>query len=163
MLLLVISSIFGGWLSSCYQKREWNRQQQANEKDRTKEWAEASKKWQHARLKLSQKLDLYFADPNIRTKFVEITELTNEKGNSVFVEVNNELGTLKDKPDVLNESVKKVEEQSAEYKELKARIRRNILEMLSQAMAKTRELRDLMQQEIEKETTTVTEINRGWK
>ncbi|MBC8029123.1 MAG: hypothetical protein H7Z16_03350 [Pyrinomonadaceae bacterium] len=28
IILLIIGSIFGGWLSSCYQSREWNRQQQ---------------------------------------------------------------------------------------------------------------------------------------
>jgi hypothetical protein len=206
VLLLIIGSAFGGWLSSCYQKREWNRQQQelaqkqriekkistrdevtdsiieaysaaesavgsifyenaatfkTNEKDRAKEWAEASRKWRDARLKLSQKLDLYFVDPNIRTKFAEIAELTNKKGNSVFVEVNNELGTVKDHREVLNESVKDVEQQSKQYKELKTRIRKNILEMTSSAMKMTRELRDLMQQEIEKEQAkAVTEINQ---
>jgi hypothetical protein len=197
VLLLLLGSALGGWLSSCYQKREWNRQQgllaekqkiekkismrdevtdsiieaygaaetavrpffyenaatfAAAEKDREKEWAEASKKWQHARLKLRQKLDLYFTDPNIKNKFMEIIDSTNQNGNSLFVEVNNALGAVKSKPAVLDESVKPLQQQSPEYIALKERIRANVLAMTTQAMVKTRELRDLMQQEIEKES-----------
>ena len=196
VILLIIGSIFGGWLSSCYQQREWDRQQvqlsekqrvekkiatrdeatdsiieaysaaesavrpffyenaktfAMNEKDRAKEWSDASKKWQHARLKLLQKLDLYFTDPEVRKKFVEIIELKNESGNSLFVEVNNAFGSVKTRLLLLNESSKAVEEQSKEYKELKDWIRNNVMAMITQGMAKTKELRDLMQKEIEKE------------
>lgn len=195
VLLLLLGSVLGGWLSSCYQQREWNRQQDlltekqkiekkvatrdevtdsiveaysaaeaavrpffyenaatfaAAEKDREKEWADASKKWQHARLKLGQKLELHFTSSDIKKKFEEILDL-NKNGNSVFVEVNNALGTVKSAPKVLNESIKPVEKQSTEYTELKKRIRSNVLEMTTQAMVKTKELRDLMQKEIEKE------------
>lgn len=196
VLLLIIGSVLGGWLSSCYQKREWNRQQDlisekqriekktntrdevtdsiieaygaaetavrplfyenattfaASEKDREKEWSDASKKWQHARLKLIQKLDLDFTDPNIKNKFVEIINSKNKNDNLLFVEVNNVLGTVKSQPTLLNESIKPVEEQSQEYLALKERIRTNILGMTTQVMKMTKELRDLMQQEIEKE------------
>jgi hypothetical protein len=198
VLLLIIGSLFGGWLSSCYQHREWNRQQKqlsekqriekkistrdevtdsiieaysaaesavrpffyenattfaAAEKDREKEWADATKKWQHARLKLRQKIDLYFADPAIETKFVEIIESTNKKGNLLFVEVNNALGMVKSKPTVLDESNKPVGEQSAEYIALKDGIRENIMAMTTQIRGKTKELHELMQKEIEQEST----------
>jgi hypothetical protein len=197
VLLLLIGSLFGGWLSSCYQKREWNRQQaqlkekqriekkittrdevtdsiieaysaaenavrplfyengatfSTAEKDREKEWAEATKKWQHARLKIRQKLDLYFTDPNIQAKFVEIIESTNQNGNLLFVEVNNALGRVKSQPALLDESTKPVNEQSEAYIQLKEAVRNNILAMTKQAMSKTKELRDLMQNEIEKES-----------
>ena len=197
VLLILIGSAFGGWLSSCYQDREWHTQQNvisekqriekksttrdevtdsiieaysaaesavrpifyenattfaAGEADRAKEWAEASKKWQHARLKLTQKLDLYFTDPEIKKKFGEIIEATNKNGNSPFVEVNNALGTVKNKPQLLNESVKPLKQQSEEYKALKTSIRENILAMITEAMNKTRELHTLMQREIEQQS-----------
>lgn len=206
VLLLIIGSLFGGWLSSCYQHREWNRQQKqlsekqriekkistrdevtdsiieaysaaesavrpffyenaatfkAAEKDREKEWAEATKKWQHARLKHRQKLDLYFTDPNIQKKFVEIIELTNQNGNLLFVEVNNALGTVRSKPTLLNESTKSIGKQSTKYIELKEGIRKNIMAMTTQALGKAKELHDLMQQEIEKESND--DINHDWK
>lgn len=199
VLLLLLGSLFGGWLSSCYQEREWKRQQDvlsekqriekkastrdevtdaiveaysasesavrpvfyenattfaAGETERAKEWAEASKKWQHARLKFLQKLDLYFTNPDIKKKFVEIIESTNKNGNSLFVEVNNVLGTVKNQPDLLNESGKPVEQQSQEYIALKNRIRENILAMTTEAMGKTRELRELMQREIEQQSSS---------
>jgi hypothetical protein len=205
VLLLIIGSLFGGWLSSCYQHREWNRQQKqlsekqrietkiktrdevtdsiieaysaaesavlpffyenaptfkAAEKDRENQWAEATRKWQQARLKLGQKLDLYFTDSRIQAKFGEIVNLANKKGNLLFVEVNNALGTVKSKPDLLNESTKPVDKQSAKYIELKQGIRDNIMAMTSEGMKKTKELHDLMQQEIEKEGST--DINQGW-
>jgi hypothetical protein len=206
VLLLIIGAVFGGYLSSCYQHREWNRQQKqlsekqrietkittrdevtdsiieaysaaesavrpffyenaktftAVEEDREKEWADATRKWQHARLKLRQKLDLYFTDPAIQAKFAEIVDLTNKNGNLLFVEVNNALGTVKSNPTLLNESTKPVAKQSSQYTELKEGIRQNILGMTTQAMPKTKELRVLMQQEIEKESNS--DINQAWK
>lgn len=205
VLLLIIGSLFGGWLSSCYQHREWNRQQKqlsekqrietkiktrddvtdsiieaysaaesavrpffyenaatfkAAEKDREKDWAEATKKWQQAKLKLGQKLDLYFTDKKIQEKFEEIVDLSNKKGNLLFVEVNNALGTVKSKPGLLDESTKPVDKQSPKYIQLKEEIRENIMGMTSEGMKKTKELHDLMQQEIEKESNS--DINQDW-
>jgi hypothetical protein len=197
VLLLILGSIFGGWLSSCYQQREWDRQQNqlsnkqeiekkittrdevtdsiieaysaaesavrpffydnaktftAGEADRAKEWNEASKKWRNARLKLQQKLDLYFANPEIKNKFVEIVDLKGKSENSLFVDVNNVLGIMNNHPELLDESSKSDDKQSDEYKALKKQIRDNILSRTTLAMSKTRELRVLMQDEIENDT-----------
>lgn len=193
IILLILGSLFGGWLSSCYQSREWNRQQlqlrekqiveqkiatrdafinaiieahaaaesavrpmfyensvtfAANEKDRVKTWDEASKNWQHARLKLTDQVERYFKNPEIKAKFLEIAALKNAKGNSLFVEVNNALSQARANPSLLNESEKSFEQQSQDYKDFKNTIRDNVFKLISEAMAKTRELRELMQAEI---------------
>jgi hypothetical protein len=53
---------------------------------------------------------------------------------------------------MLDEVIKPFEQQSVEYRALKDTIRENVLTLISSAMSKTKQLRELMQNEISRDT-----------
>lgn len=194
VFLLILGSLFGGLLSSCYQHREWRKQQallqqrqQLEQKravrdeivgalvdaysaaqsavrplfyentatytaivaERTKEWDKASLSWQINRTKIEQKLALYFKTLKAQEKLNEITEIHAPESNLLFVEVNNALGKIKANPQLLDENNKKFEEQSKDFTDFKDSVRKKILEPVAVFRIKTKEMLQILQDEIQ--------------
>ena len=119
--------------------------------DRLKEWDKASQKWQVSQARLEQRLADFFKDPNARSKLREVLNLRNPRGNPVFVEVNNVLGTIRQNPIILDQNVKPATTQSPDLKEFRDNIRHNILIPTDEARTKIDELKQLLQTEIHKD------------
>lgn len=122
----------------------------AKEPERTKEWDKESQAWSIARSRIEQKLELYFNDSRRQAKLAEILDAKNEKGNLIFVEVNNTLARVRKNPKILNQNIiQDAQKQSQEFKDLKSSIRKNILTPIEQVKIETKNLMQIMQDEIQ--------------
>lgn len=117
----------------------------AREPERTKSWQDASRNWNTTSERLSQKLSVYFKDPQIQKTLEDIIA----RRFLIGVEVNNVMSGARKDWTILDRK------ESQSHKDLIKDVRDNILVPMNREVAEpSRRLLNLMQQEIQRDADT---------